>query len=94
MLVSSFCLPLLISGVPREHELFITLGFVLCLAAGIALGLMGALHFYLVLTNQTTIELYLNRRARMANAAKGDHWWNPYDLGKERNFLSVFAPSK
>merc|ERR1712038_908270 len=60
----------------------------------IALGGMLGLHTYLILTNQTTIELYINHRHRRMAKKKGEEWSNPYDLGWRQNFQSIFGESQ
>jgi hypothetical protein len=62
---------------------------VLAGAAMIALAVMGLLHAYLIATNQSTIELYTNRRLRQLAQRRGESWSNRYDLGIRKNFQQV-----
>lgn len=62
---------------------------VLAGAAMVALAVMGILHAYLIATNQSTIELYTNRRLRTLASRRGEPWTNPYDLGLRKNFQQV-----
>jgi palmitoyltransferase len=75
----------------REEKLEISLAFMLCLAVGAALLLLGGFHVFLVLTGQTTIEFHGNwnnwRRAR----EQGTPYKNPYDQGWKRNWHQVFG---
>merc|ERR1712048_1067214 len=71
----------------------ISLSWLLCACVLLATALLSGLHTFLVLTNQTTIELHTNMRERHAAKRAGEVWRNPYDLGRRRNFQEVFGPS-
>jgi palmitoyltransferase len=73
------------------HEGAIFFAMILCITAFFALGAMALLHLYLILTNQTTIELYHNRRLSRSAKARGEIHHNPYDLGRKKNFDAVFG---
>jgi hypothetical protein len=80
--------------IPRE-KMALSLTFMLCLAIGIAVAILGGFHLYLVLTGQTTIEFHGNwvnrRRAANSKGSKKIIWKNPYDLGWKRNWQQVFG---
>jgi palmitoyltransferase len=59
----------------------------------IALCILGGFHVYLVLSNQTTIEFQTNLMKRREARKSGEYYRNPYDLGRTRNFQSVFGPN-
>ena len=80
-----------VDGVSPSHEGLIFFTLVLTSAAACAVGALLGLHTYLVLTNQTTIEMYANRKAAAKAKRRGDAWNNPYDLGAKRNWLSVLG---
>ena len=72
----------------REEKMLVSLSFMLCLAVGIALLLLGGFHIYLTLTAQTTIEFHGNwsKRKRL-----GSKYKNPYDQGWKRNWKQVYG---
>lgn len=74
-----------------RHEGPIFFILVLTSAASIAVGFMLTLHTYLVLTNQTTIEMYHNAKKQKQAKRRGDDWYNIYDLGFRRNWLSIIG---
>lgn len=80
-----------VDGVAPSHEALIFFTLVLTSAAACAVGALLTLHTYLVLTNQTTIEMYANRKAAAKAKRRGEAWSNPYDLGPKRNWLSVLG---
>jgi hypothetical protein len=66
---------------PPSHESYIFCILVLTASAGIAVGALLSLHSYLIITNQTTIELYSNGKKRKQAKRRGDSpFLNPYDL--------------
>jgi len=88
------CAPAVFWAVPpelRHHEGAVFFAMVLGGAAMVALAIMGILHGYLIVTNQSTIELYTNRRLRSMAIRKGEQWFNKYDLGFRKNFQQVFG---
>eukprot|EP00977_Amphora_coffeiformis_P012675 scaffold3195_cov162-Amphora_coffeaeformis.AAC.16 len=72
----------------REEKMLISLSFMLCLAVGCAVLMLGGFHIYLTLTAQTTIEFHGNwaKRKRLGSKFK-----NPYDQGWKRNWCQVFG---
>jgi len=72
----------------REEKMLISLSFMLCLAVGIALVMLGGFHIYLTLSAQTTIEFHGNwsKRRRLGSKFK-----NPYDQGWKRNWCQVYG---
>ena len=61
-------------------------GLVLCV------GSLCSFHFYLILNNLTTLELFVWARLTSREAK---HWHNPYDMGsKMANFCAVFGSGK
>jgi len=91
--IGSLCLPAIIWKPInyRQHENGVFFAFVLCLSAFIALGGMLGLHLYLTLTNQSTIELYNNRKLKNNAGKRGETWVNKFDLGVRKNFQQVFG---
>lgn len=72
----------------REEKMLISLSFMLCLAVGIALLLLGGFHIYLTLTAQTTIEFHGNWAKRKRQGSK---YKNPYDQGWKRNWKQIYG---
>lgn len=68
----------------REEKMLLTLSFMLCVAVGIAIFLLGSFHIYLILTAQTTIEFHGNinnkRKMKQLNNNNNKKWQNPYSL--------------
>lgn len=75
----------------RQERMFITLSFMLCVAVGFAVMLLGGFHLYLVLTAQTTIEFHANVSHKRRAKASGIKWKNPYDQGWKRNWQHVYG---
>ncbi|KAG0097504.1 hypothetical protein BGZ93_002608 [Podila epicladia] len=63
---------------------------VLAVAIGVAVGGMGAWHWYLTLTAQTTLEQYNNNYIKKMCKKKGEKFTNMYDFGVVGNFLDFF----
>jgi len=74
-----------------EHEGPALFALVLCASAFFAIALMLCLHSYLVSTNQSTIELYYNRKQSKVAKSRGEIFFNLYDMGTKKNFESVFG---
>eukprot|EP01102_Stenamoeba_stenopodia_P012568 TRINITY_DN398_c0_g1_i1.p1 TRINITY_DN398_c0_g1~~TRINITY_DN398_c0_g1_i1.p1 ORF type:complete len:225 (-),score=11.76 TRINITY_DN398_c0_g1_i1:129-803(-) len=68
--------------------------FILTVSVMIAVGALLLWHFYLLLTNQTTIEFYHNSELSRHASARGEPFVNEYDLGYRRNFQLFFGHSK
>lgn len=69
----------------------LSLGFMLCMAVGIAVGCLGGFHMWLVLTGQTTIEFHGNWVMKSRAKKVGQKYRNPYDMGYKRNFQQVYG---
>lgn len=69
----------------------LSLGFMLCLAVGIAVACLGGFHLFLVLTGQTTIEFHGNFMKRAKAKRAGQKYRNPYDMGYKRNWQQVYG---
>jgi len=69
----------------------LSLGFMLCLAVGIAVACLGGFHIYLVLSGQTTIEFHGNFVNKARAKRSGQKFRNPYDMGMKRNWQQVYG---
>ncbi|VEU36880.1 unnamed protein product [Pseudo-nitzschia multistriata] len=69
----------------------LTLGFMLCLAVGIAVACLGSFHVYLTLSGQTTIEFHGNFINRAKAKRRGEKYRNPYDMGWKRNWQQIYG---
>ena len=65
--------------------------FTVCLAGGIAVGFLLVWHMYLIATNQTTVEFYINMHEKRDALEKGKTYKNPFDKGWRKNLLRVFG---
>eukprot|EP01095_Lingulamoeba_sp_RSL-Kostka_P005548 TRINITY_DN168_c0_g2_i1.p1 TRINITY_DN168_c0_g2~~TRINITY_DN168_c0_g2_i1.p1 ORF type:complete len:315 (+),score=48.72 TRINITY_DN168_c0_g2_i1:43-987(+) len=70
-----------------------TIGFamILCASVSFAVGGMLLWHLYLIYSQQTSIEFYLNRSDSIDAKKLNIEWHNPYDLGIHKNFDAVFG---
>lgn len=76
----------------RDEKTLLSLCFMLCMAVGIAVLMLGGFHFYLTLTAQTTVEFHGNFANRKRAKQLGQKWQNPYSAGNFRaNFEQVFG---
>lgn len=75
----------------NSERMPLSLGFMLCLAVGIAVACLGCLHLYLLLTGQTTIEFHGNLVNRAKAKRLGQKYRNPYDMGLKRNWQQVYG---
>lgn len=82
-----------LAGVSYSARQSIMTSFMICCSILIALSVLGGFHVYLVITNQTTIEFQTNLMQRKEARRTGEYFRNPYDLGRSRNFRSVFGPN-
>lgn len=82
-----------IPGLDRSARQSIMTSFMIACSILVALSILGGFHVYLVLTNQTTIEFQLNLINKREARRNGEYFRNPYDMGRRRNFQSVFGPS-
>ena len=71
---------------------WILFGTIMAISIGIALGILLGLHIFLVFSNQTTIEFQQSFTKSARLQARGESYRNIYDLGRTRNFQSVFGP--
>jgi hypothetical protein len=78
----------------RDHARQVLFIGVLCLSVGFAVLCLAAFHLFLLLTNQTTLELYNNMKK--TRKARKEHltWVNPYDLGRKANIAAVLGTGK
>ena len=74
----------------RNHTSFC---FTIALSAAFAVGILFFWHVYLVLTNQTTIEFYINLDEASHAKSQGEKYKNPFDKGWRRNLTRVFGDS-
>lgn len=65
--------------------------FTVTVSALISVSILFGWHIYLVLTNQTTIEFYINAADRLEARGNGTVFKNPYDLGWRKNLRRVFG---
>ena len=65
--------------------------FTIAIAAGLAVGILLLWHVYLSLTNQTTIEFYINMEERAEAKEAGTIYKNPFDKGWRKNLRRVFG---
>ena len=74
-----------------NEEQMVLFVFILGVSASISVGVLLFWHMYLSLSNQTTIEFYLNMAER-ADAKRGGYAYkNPYDQGWRKNLKRVFG---
>jgi len=78
----------------RSFRQCVMTSFMICCSIVVALCILGGFHFYLVLTNQTTIEFQINMIRRRESRRNGEFYRNPYDLGRSRNCMEVFGPNR
>lgn len=77
----------------RSFRQYVLMSFMICCSILAALSILGGFHFFLALTNQTTIEFQINMIRRREYRHNGEFYRNPYDLGRSRNCESVFGPN-
>lgn len=65
--------------------------FTICMASGIAVGTLLGWHCYLVATNQTTVEFYVNMHEKRDAIERGEVYKNPFDNGWKKNLGRVFG---
>jgi len=78
----------------KVHHAISLFVFILCIATFLSVGTLFGFHIYLILTNQSTIELYYNRKQRQYMQRYGEIFENPYNLGYKKNFESVFGRNR
>ncbi len=67
------------------------LTFTIGLSAGISVLILLVFHTFLVLTNQTTLEFYINWEERREAKEQGYVFKNPFDKGWRKNLIRVFG---
>eukprot|EP01135_Chromosphaera_perkinsii_P001943 Nk52_evm10s213 gene=Nk52_evmTU10s213 len=76
----------------EEYKEYIKFSFLICFAIFFCLGALMFWHVYLISTNQTTIEFYINRRRAKEYLREGKGVYrNPYDLGRKYNWACVLG---
>lgn len=65
--------------------------FTLSLSGGLSVSILLFWHTYLILTNQTTIEFYVNMEERRVAGEQGYVYRNPFDEGLRGNLRRVFG---
>ena len=65
--------------------------FTVAISAGAAVAVLLLWHVYLSLTNQTTIEFYINMEERAEAKEQGRTYKNPFDKGWRKNLRRVFG---
>lgn len=65
--------------------------FTITLAGAISVGILLFWHAYLLISNQTTVEFYLNFEASSEAKSHNLFWKNPYDKGWRKNIMRVFG---
>ncbi|KAJ3437850.1 palmitoyltransferase zdhhc16 [Anaeramoeba flamelloides] len=63
---------------------------ILCISTLVGVLFLTGWHFFLLLTNQTTIEFYLFQALKAEAIANGRTFQNPFDLGYRKNFEQFF----
>ena len=69
----------------------VVLTFTLGLSAFFSVGILLVWHVYLCLTNQTTIEFYINYDEGREAKQRGETYKNPFDKGWRKNLRRVFG---
>jgi len=77
------------SNVSNDMVTLIT--FLVCFGAFLGVAILLAIHTYLLLTGQTTLEYYRSMYMRERLRKENKSYVNPYDLGYYGNFQSVFG---
>lgn len=76
---------------PDSDVLFFTA--IAACATGVAVGVLGSWHLYLLLSAQTTVEFMENWSARWVGAAPTEwgRWGGPFDVGVSGNIRQAFG---
>ncbi|ORX35428.1 DHHC palmitoyltransferase-domain-containing protein [Kockovaella imperatae] len=67
-----------------------TLVYILCIAMGVAVPVLGTWHVFMVSRNETSIESHDNSWLEGKAKSEGMIYLNPYDLGRRRNLELFF----
>lgn len=62
--------------------------FTVATSGALSVGILLCWHIYLICTNQTTIEFYINMEEKRISRAAGQIYKNPFDMGAARRNLS------
>ena len=65
--------------------------FTIALSAGLSVAILLIWHFYLCVTNQTTIEFYINLEEKSDARDNNLAFKNPFDKGWRKNMMRVFG---
>ena len=74
-----------------SYQSAVTFVFMITLSVAISVGILLCWHVYLTLTNQTTIEYYINYEEANEAKLRGEYYRNPYDMGWRKNLQRVFG---
>lgn len=74
-----------------DAESAILICFTVTISASLSVGILLVWHIYLIATNQTTIEFYINMENRSEAKRKGFVYKNPFNEGMRKNFRRVFG---
>lgn len=78
----------------RDEQTLVSMCFMLCVAVGFAVAMLGGFHVYLTCTAQTTIEFHANWATKRRLKAMGQKFKNPYSAGSwKRNWQQVYGPT-
>lgn len=82
---------LVIKDTNISNDMVMLITFLVCFGAFLGVSLLLAVHTYLLLTGQTTLEYYRSMYMREKLKKERKAYSNPYDLGYYENFKSVFG---
>ena len=86
--------PLVAAKEQENPEVFaIVTVFTICLAGVIAVGFLLCWHLFLIATNQTTVEFYVNLHETRDASRRGEVYKNPFNHGLMKNIERVFGDS-
>lgn len=94
MTMSTFLsLPVFVRQQPYDsaNTFALVVVFTICAAGVLGVGGLSLWHGYLVFTNQTTVETYINSVEAREAAERGEVYRNPFDRGWRVNFKRVFG---
>lgn len=74
-----------------SNEMVMLITFLVCFGVFLGVGILLAVHTYLLLTGQTTLEYYRSMYIRDKLKKENKMYKNPYDLGYRGNFKIVFG---
>jgi len=91
LFVPTFYMPSITKDNSVTNDMVMLLTFLICAGAFLGVGALLAIHTYLLLTGQTTLEYYRSMYAREKLKKERIIYKNPYDLGCYGNFRIVFG---